>query len=140
MYFHSLKESDFSQNRVYRGHSQHLKDLFQSISKENYFTTSFPLLVSRPPGLILSLKIVPIIPHTTMHCAVHYSADCRVQCSAAVTGRGESRHWLQWLTDARPCHTSPLTSMIAHLDTIFHNKIMICVGIILIPVKNKAFV
>ena len=29
-------------------------------------------------AVILSLKIVPIIPHTTVHCAVHYSAECNV--------------------------------------------------------------
>ena len=53
--------------------------------------------------------------HTTYYNALCSALQCRVQCSAAATWRGESRCWLQWPTDARPCQTSPLTSVIAHL-------------------------
>ena len=53
--------------------------------------------------------------HTTYYNALCSALECRVQCSAAATWRGESRWWLQWPTDARPCQTSPLTSVIVHL-------------------------
>ena len=62
---------------------------------------------------------------------MHHTVQCNaVHCSWHT--EGESRWWLQWLQDARPCQTSsPSQRLLASslMDTIFDNVIMNYVGI-----------
>ena len=88
--------------------------VLRQLNKQKDIFTIWKKIVSElfiQTTLILSLKIVPIILQCTVQCTT-YSAECNL---VQLPWRGESRCLLQWPTDARPCQTSPLTSVIVHL-------------------------